>query len=523
MRKLSTLICLIILFSSCKKEKTIWDSEWQLPLVYDSLTLTNLVEDSILSINNGVYVVDFNKTVYELKLSQFVKFPDTTVDHNYSFNLALNVPPGSSFVNSIQEHEIGLDDIQLKQVTIKNGGIELEVKNPIGTKTFFTVELPGVTKNGAVLSKNFEVPAGTPSNPGKTLGFVDLEGYTIDLRGQYAGSFNRIQTKMLVKSDPNGPAVNITTSDVFHFVFKMNDINLSFARGYFGEQLLSDTINANIPFLENVTDGLLNIDPATVSIQVENGLKVSSRLKVISLKNTNAQGNTVLLSHPIIGNNVQIDAASGTGSSLQPSYTNLLFDQNNSNLEQYLENHGAKNEVAFQVQLNPWGNTSGGYDEIYDDHPIRLKVNADLPLNIGLNNLTIQDTFALNLSQKEGSSRIKEGTMMMDIVNAFPFEGALKVSLLDQNNTIIAVLTPSDHVASSIYGAVVNGILQKQSKLYLDLPASVLSNTASIKKCVVQVKLDTPDLTGSSVQVSIPQNAFFKFKVGTKFILENSL
>ena len=87
---------------SCKREQTVWDSNWQLPLLSDSLTLTNLVEDSILVVNGGTYQLAFDRELLTLKLSDFVEIPDTTINHAYALSLtSISIPPGTSFVNDI--------------------------------------------------------------------------------------------------------------------------------------------------------------------------------------------------------------------------------------------------------------------------------------------------------------------------------------------------------------------------------------------------------------------------------------
>ena len=116
-----------------------------------------------------------------------------------------------------------MGDIELKRIRVKSGGIAISVKSPIETTCLFTVQLPGVTKNGVTLSQDFTVPPGTDNDLSVVNGFVDMAGYELDLRGPNQGSFNIIQSKMTVKSDPNGQTVNVSNLDTLRFVFEMND------------------------------------------------------------------------------------------------------------------------------------------------------------------------------------------------------------------------------------------------------------------------------------------------------------
>ena len=525
MKKLLFVLCIGLAFASCKREKAIWDTDWQVPLVHDSLTLSNLVADSLLTVVGGNYVLDINSSLFEFKLSDFVELPDTTIENNFPIAFNFAAAPGTSFTNgNIEEHPMNIGDVQLKRIRVKSGGIELKVFNPIATKTFFTIKLPGVTKNGVVLTQNFVAPAGTQSNPGVITGTVDLSGYELDLTGKHGLSYNTIQSLLTVTSDPNGPTVNVTTSDVIKFRFSMKNVQLEYARGYFGSQLVSDTVHATINAMNNISNGFLDVDAMTFNLAIENGLKVTGKFKINALKNINASGNVVSLNHPNIGTWNAINAATGSGeSSIVPTYTTLNFTPGNSNFEQFIENHGSQNELSFQLQMNPWGNVSGGWDEIYDSHPLRVKLNGMFPLNVGLTDLIFQDTFDLSLVNNPAKTNVKSGQIWVNAMNAFPFEGSLQLYLLDANYHTIAVISGTSNIQSSVFGSVVNGIMQKKSEVYFPVSEAVCDKIGDVKHCMIKLKLNTYDANGVNVQIPIPANAFFKFKLGANLTVENHL
>ncbi|MFN5983082.1 MAG: hypothetical protein ACK479_06415 [Fluviicola sp.] len=522
--KINFIFILLLLVVSCKKNKTTWNTEWDVPLVHDSLTLSQLVDDSMIVSNLGVYEFSFDRELFQLKLSDFVQIPDTSVDHIYSFPINLNVNPGFSFVNDVQEHVIDLDDVELKKIKVKAGGVFLKVYNPIETKTFFTVELPGVTKNGLTLSKTFTAAAGTISNPTVTQTYVDLSGYDIDLRGANSLNFNRIQSKLVVQSDPAGPAVNVTTSTAFKFNFTMQNITLSYARGYFGQFSETKTEEFNLEALDKIESGLIDIDAADLELKVENGLKVNARFKLTSLKNTNAQLSEVNLTHPIVNQWQSITSASGSSSStLNPSVNIYEFNGSNSNLEAILENHGAKNELGYSIQLNPWGNTSGGWDEVYDEHPFTVSLKGTLPMKFGCDNLILKDTFAINIVQDKEKTHVESGMFVLNATNAFPMNANVQLVLLDQNKFLLGAINGSQLVESSIYGTVVNGIQQMKSKVLFEIPSNLVDELNNAKFITVRVTLNTPDASGNAIQYDIPIDGFFKFTLNAKLNIKASV
>lgn len=512
-------------FVSCKKrEKAIWDSDWKAPLVHDSLTLENLMADSMLSVNAGNYEINVNRSLFEFKLSDFVKLPDTIINHKFGVALNLNVAPGTSFVNNNKEHVMEMSQgIQLKKIVVKQGGVNLKVFNPIETKTFFTIKLPGVTKNGVVLSKDFEANAGTVSAPTVATGYVDLSGYEIDLTGQNGTSYNRLQSVLLVKSDPNGSSVILHTSDTILFQFEMKDVQLDYARGYFGNSLVTDTVSTMIQALNNITTGTLDVNGMNFNLSVENGFKVNGKFKLNSFVNTNYAQNSVSLTHPNIGIWNIVSAATGSNGAITPSNLTWNFTPLNSNFEQFVENHGALNKLSFQMQLNPWGNTSGGWDEIYDAHPLRVKLQGAFPLTLGMADLVFQDTFDLKFTNNPNKTNFKSGQIYIQATNAFPFAGKLKLFLLDENYQLLTTIAGSGEVESSVFGNTIGGILQQQSMVYFPVSESAVDVMSKVKYCMLQLTLNSYDSNGQNAQVSIPENAFFKFKLGANFTIENHL
>ncbi len=510
-------VCTILI--GCKKEKTAWDSNWELPLVEDTLTLEQLVTDGVLSVNSGYYELAIDRTVFEMRLSDFIDFPDTTVVHNYALNISgINVSPGFSFVNNIQEHTFDLGDAHLTKIRVKQGGVQLKVLSPIETTTLFTIQLPGVTKNGVMLAQNFSVPPGTNASPSFVTDYVDLTGYELDLRGADLSAWNILQSKLIVATDPNGSSVYVTNQDSMRFEFTMNDLQLEYARGYFGNVVYTDTVSQHIDALATILSGGVDLDAANLQLTIENGVKVGAKVNLLNFNNTNQEGNVVALTHPIIGTDLTINPATGNEQNLVPSNTVITMDGTNSNLEQILENHGAENEIGFKIELNPWGNVSGNWDEIFDAHPLKVKLSGNMPLNIGLNDVVLQDTVAFSLEQDENKTHIGSGEIWVKARNGFPLEGQLQLTFLDASGMVLKTLLASDKIASSAYGAMNStGILVKDSYLTISCDENTMSLLNASKLLILTTTLNTPDASsGNSVKVSIPEHAFLGLKVGAK-------
>jgi hypothetical protein len=112
--KIQALILLLLLFSACKKEATSWHTNWELPVLKDTLDLSNFYNDSTLSINGTQINVALSRTILDLGLEDLIKIPDTTISQQFQSVFAINnVTPGFTFVNSVKTHELDLQEIQL--------------------------------------------------------------------------------------------------------------------------------------------------------------------------------------------------------------------------------------------------------------------------------------------------------------------------------------------------------------------------------------------------------------------------
>lgn len=525
MKKLYIILLLgTLLVSACRKEKTTWNSDWVLPIVNDTLSLKNFVNDSTINSNSSFYQLDLTRTILDLGIEDLIAMPDTLIIHSYNSPVAsLSVPPGFSIVNNIEEHPIDLNDIQLKKIRVSNGSIKLKVFNPVNTITYFTVQLPGVTKNGVLFEEQFTAPAGSTSNPGSVIATLDISGFDIDLRGISGNEYNILQSKLIIKTNPSGPSITLSNSQVFKVEAEFKDVKIDYARGYFGNTIVSDTLSYLVEALNTVNNGTIDLPSSVIKFKITNGLKVDVKSTVTKVSNTNYAGNTVDLNSTQIGAPIYINSASGSWSTLTNSLQTIEFNETNSNIENYLENLGNVQTVGYKLELNPWGNTSGGWNEIFPNSRFIVKLNAQMPLSIGADGLVLRDTFDFDISQDLNKSRVESGIITLNATNAFPFSSDVKLYLLNANGTTLYTITGSSTVKSSLFGNIdpQDGKQKMGSEVNFILSDAMLLDINKIKKVAVETEFNTPDpATMINQQVLIPVGAFMAVKLKAKLILK---
>lgn len=524
-RQFLILLLLTILICSCKKKQTTWNTDWSAPIISDTISLSNLYNDSTLVSSNQTSIdLDLSRTILNLGLSDLVGFPDTTINQSFNLNFSLsNVPAGYTFANTIEEHSFDLNDVQLKKVDVSSGSIKLKVFNSIATKVYFKIILPGITKNGLAFEQIFFVNAGTNAQPGSAEELLDISGYSFDLRGVNGLGYNKLQSQLIITSDPTGPSVAISSNNDFSFSAQLSGLKFSYAKGYFGNTLISETAEFLVPYFNSIVAGNLDLPSANLDFEIENGMKFGIKGKIISAENTNSSGNTSQLVSSNLGNDFLISPATGSWNSLQTSSQHLIFSAANSNIESYLENLGSSHQLAYQLQLNPWGNVSGGNDEIFANSRLKIKIKSQIPLIVGADGLTLRDTFNIDLKQNSNKTHAKSGLISLSATNAFPLACEPILYLLNENGSILYTINATSQIYSSLLGSLntQSGLFEKSSLLDLVLTEDIVENLDKIKKIVVQAKFDTPNpLTGWNEAQSIPFGAFLAVKLRLKLNAE---
>lgn len=524
MKRIVLFVSLLLFVVSCKKENTVWESDWAAPIINDTLSLANLTNDSTLIESSGFYELDLSRTLFDLKVADFVSIPDTTIEETFTFSGSLNLTPGFSFVNSIEEHTINMEEIQLKLVILSAGYIDVRVENPLGTTTIFEVKLPGVSKDGVVFTNQYAAPPGTQANPGVVFESIDLTGYTLDLTGLSGGEYNILRSQITVSTDPSGPSVFITPADITKVKATFRDVDIDYARGYFGNRVVSDTSDVFLDIMNKVQSGMIDLPNTSITFEIENGIKVSAEGTLTTANNENASGNVVQLTGGQMGTSFNIDPATGTWDALLPSSKTINFNSSNSNIENYIENLGAKHNLGYKLQMNPWGNVSGGYDELFSNSKLRIKMHANMPLTIGLDQLVLKDTFDIKLNQDPEKTRIKSGELILQASNGFPISGSVKLMLRNEGGVLLHTVTGSSALNSGLYGNfnAEYGFNIYDSEIHFVLTEDVLNDINDVYSIVVESTFNSVNpATGANEQMSIPFGAFLAIKLKTKFTTEN--
>lgn len=517
----------------CTKKNTEWTSDWLLPLAKDTLNLSNYHNDSTLNNSATNYVVDFKRTILDARLIDYLSLPDTTISQSFSPTIGIgNIPPGFTFYNSIETHELSIPNVQLKKAIVYAGAIRIKVFNPIATSAYYTISMPGVTLDGVDFEETFYVNAGTDEEPSVGEALITLDGYVLDLQGtdvmgaSNISAYNILQTSLAIMSDPEGESASITTSDIFEFEAEFEQLKISYAQGYFGAQSFTDTVEVDIPYLDKIIEGSVSLNEIPLSVSIENGTKIPASFELTLVENTNTANNTVQLESSVLNSNHFIAPATGAWSTLQPSIYQIIMDANNSTLSNYIENLGYRHRFGYELRINPFDVQTGSFNEVFPSSRIKLTAETTFPLAIGIDGLSICDTIDFNLSAIDLNKVVSAESIELHVntENSFPISGGVLCVFLDESMNALDSVFAENMFLSSLSGVLdqSDGLYKCTNKAVLLLDNQIISNIGAYKYVILQAHFDSGD-TSTASPVSIPSNAYLYFDTFLKLTAKTSI
>ena len=494
-----SLIVTVILFS-CRKEldKPSWDTHDIAPIVSASLSINNLLPDSILQTNpDSSLTIVFKSDLFNYSMDTLFKIPDTTLAEVYTLPATLTLQAGQEVVtNNLSETTYSLKGSQLKMIVIKSGAINYNIISYIKEVTDFRYSFASASKNGVPFAIDVEVPAAVGNTPGVYNETFDLSGYTISLTGINNDKTNTIFTSLTASVSQDGQAVNVGPSDSLIIKNTFQNFIPYFAKGYFGKNTIDiGPDETEFSVFKNITDGTIQLEDVNFELSIENPIGMDAQIYINELSSINTHtGTTINLVNANVGVPINVNrAAEGINGNIFETHKDVVLNTSNSNIKDMLENIPDKFGYSLQLITNPLGNIAGSNDFIYSDSLLKVFLNMDIPLSMVATNLTLMDTIDLNLSgNNDDEQAIKSGTLTALVDNGFPFDAELQIYLLNADNVIIDSLIAT---SNTIDAADVDGSFKasdkKHSEIIIPLSEVKMDVLYATKKAILNVIFNT--------------------------------
>jgi hypothetical protein len=492
---------MLALASCLKRENPLsWNADWSAPMAYGSLTIGDLLPDSILtSSSDSSIILKFNTELFRFDMNELIGMADTVFRDTFLIPVfvPINFNPGQTIVNQPEENNLDLEGGELTFVKIKKGTLQYELSSSIKGDIVYTYTIQSAKDaNGNVFTKTIKVPEAVNGVNTVMSGSFDLDGYTLDMRGANGNQYNKILTTMSFGVDANYPnPVSVSNQDAIYISNQFKDLKIDFAKGYFGSHHVeTGWENTATNSFEKLISGNIDLEELSLKFKIENGIGSDAFIKIKGISSIDKFGNVLLLNNSIVGSNQILNRAFRIDDYVYPTLKQFDLNENNSNIIDMLTQLPKFLGFNFDITLNPLGNVSGHNDFIFDKSPLTLNLDAEMPLRFLANNLILQDTLSIDIADTSVLNSLK---LTIEIENGFPLQAEIAIGILDQNDKIVSyVFAPSFINSGTLDG---NGKVSQSSLSTHEVLISEkdMERLKAFKRAVLTVKFETPSNVGS--------------------------
>ncbi len=490
-----------ILGCTKENERPQWEVQVVGPVLHATLGVDNFIADSIIHVDNSHAIsLAYENVIYESKIDSLFQIRDTVIPTVVtfpftSFNLGANTP----FYGSTNDLVMNIDDVELRTVILKSGMLHVSAFNRLQTRVIYTYSIPKAKLNGIPFQVSVPMNAAPAGGSTSFTHDYDMTGYTIDLTGTSGNTVNTLSYSISARTDTNSASTTIFMNDTLvNLDASLRNIVPYYAKGYLGQREINDgntTRNFN-PF-GAIQSGNFRLKDITMKFIIENSIGIDAQAFLSSIQSFNSSTNTLvnLTAPSLVNHTININRATESGnpaSPVNPTNYIITLDSTNSNIKAFIENLPDRLNYSMRLNTNPGGNISSSNDFVFSDYLLKVKLKVEMPLAFAADHLTLADTSAFEVQNKEDFDPVGAGTYTLIVDNGFPFEADVHLELLDENNQFVDSLPVTGPVAAAPVDASFKVIAPKRTKIPVVIDASRKQRILNAKNLYVRASFTTP-------------------------------
>ncbi len=338
--------------------------------------------------------------------------------------------PRQTLADDVNVRRLTADDnLKLTSMVLRSGMGVMDAASTIQDSIRFIYSIPSLSLNGTPFSFSGVIPPAPPGGVSEFNKTFDLTGYTLDLTGPNQDTFNTFYDHMEAYIDSSGTLTYLSLEDSLYINSFTGNVLPEIA---FGE-IERDTVEIGPETLETdlfsrILQGNIVLDDAEVTFDFSNSVGVPIDVVLGNLSSKGVDGNLVSLNSSWLGQSQNFPAALYNAGSIQNNAQAFPNNPSNSNILPFIENLPVELGYEGQIIVNPNEEVSNSHFMHYEDG-FEIGLGITLPLEIGLDQLVLEDTLDWNLNLDLSQS--PQGKIKIKALNYFPFSANLHISFLD--------------------------------------------------------------------------------------------
>lgn len=362
------------------------------------------------------------------------------------------------------------------------------------------VTIPQLNKDGVVFETDFLVTYDGEAPTKFTSDLIPIEDWTLE-------ATNNIITINYDARTPDGMRQKFTSAALAFDV-----VIFDYVEGYFGSEVFD--INGDfiaIGVLDKWRSGGLEFEDPKVRVFVENafGFPVRSIFKTMQVITTT--GEKLDMVSDVIDDNVDFDYPT-LDEQGEIKVTEFSFTKDNSNIVDLFK------EKVVQVTYDIDAGANPDMDEsitgfVNEDSYFLVSVDVALPLHGSVNNLVLQDSIDLDLSDLADANSAEFKNV---ITNDFPADITLQAYFFDEEGELLDSLFNKRLFLSAAQVDPSSGkaLAGEETISYEEIDTTRFTNLASGRKALINVKINTKQALNGPLWIY--NDYGIKFKLGAK-------
>lgn len=459
----------IFCLHSCKKEPSSWNSNFSVPIASTSITLNNIIADSLLDTDaNQKLILNYKHPLFQVFTDSMVAFPDTISSYYFRAFGSGNLTPGQTIISQNDVNYFDLGDAQITHLQVLEGKIRLYAINPLTEPLKLVYSIPAAKKNGNPFVITEIIPASNGLTPFVHNVLIDINDYKLDLKGPQGNQNNRLLTTSVLSIYENANTASVVEGQEFSFYTQFESLSIAYAKGYLGSAMNNNGPDTtHLDLFKKISNGSIELQEVDVWLDIVNGIGADLRFKLNELRAINSKNlNAVHLSGSDVFRFQNITRAKEEAPwayNFTPTQKRINFS--NTNIKELFETLPDILTYSYSYEVNPWGNISGGNDFVYASSKLEAMLNIRIPLSTKISNLCFSDT--LDYKIEMNNEDLENGKIYIRVANSYPLSFGLRIDIINSNNQTETTLL---NQSTSIQAALPNSNSAQASNSLIEIP-----------------------------------------------------
>lgn len=424
-----------------------WESEWAIPLINSTLTIKDLLNDSVNVILEGedglITLVYESNDLVSVTADEITEIPDQDKTDVESFDLP-NIPPGFNdsvpvdfnFIFELDEEDIRVDSILFKTGTYHFTG-RSNIDRDVSHVSFF---FPNFKRKEDFQPLQFWMNFNNPTGAGEVIRdtLIDLSNYILTFDYAFADT-NEVTVHAVIHAEgDNNPYTN-----PYYIAIENEFSDQEFFKffGFAGQQDIHMDDTISIDLFDVNQEGYFSFGEGsvTMNIDVSNSFGIPVLLDIETFTAYHGDPDPDSVPIHIFGEYVPPEIVleypdlSQIG---EVAYTEVIAE--NSNMHEALEISPNRIYVDIVGHLNPQGNPDV-VNFMIDTSAIHVDLALELNLFGSINDFKITDTVDFEINSLDD---IESLFFKVIVENGFPINAAVQLAFTDSINQVIYEMFP---------------------------------------------------------------------------------